>query len=154
MLVLSACIDRTPWFVALIALAALVGCTAVLAPDQALSVATERERYTRPAPGERAPVTFEARNGGRQTVYLGRCGSAVSAYVDRLEAKGWAEYARVAIVCQAAYDMSPMALPPAQAVTPPAIWLGTGLYRLRVPFGLSASGPFERTAISNDFVVE
>jgi hypothetical protein len=154
MAALPRCIDRTPWFVALIASAALAGCASVLEPGQTLSVATGRERYTRPAPDQLAPVTFEARNGGRGTVYLGRCGSDVSAYVDRLEAGGWAEYTRVAIVCQAAYEMAPMALPPAGAVTPPAVWLGAGLYRLRVPFALSASGPFDRTAISNSFVVE
>lgn len=152
--VLSRRIDRTTWFVAVIASAALAGCTSVLAPDQTLSVTTERERYVRPAPDPLAPVTFEARNGGRETVYLGRCGSGVSAYVDRLEGGGWAEYMRVAVVCQAVYDMSPLALAPAEAVTPPAVWLGPGRYRLRVPFGLSASAPFQRTAISNSFVVE
>jgi hypothetical protein len=154
MLVLSACIARTPRFVALIASAGLASCASVLEPDQTLSVATERERYTRPAPDQLASVTFEARNDGRGTVYLGRCGSAVSAYVDRLEAGGWAEYARLAVVCQAAYEMSPLALPPAEGVTAQAVWLGAGLYRLRVPFGLSATGPFDRTAISNSFVVE
>jgi hypothetical protein len=152
--VLSAWIVRTAWFVIAIALSALASCTTALAPDQALSVATERERYARPAPDQLAPVTFEARNDGRETVYLGRCGSAVSAYLDRLEAGGWAEYTRVAVVCQAAYEMSPLALAPAETVTPPAVWLDAGLYRLRVPFGLSASGPFQRTAISNSFVVE
>jgi hypothetical protein len=147
-------ISRRALGVALLSGTLLAGCTAAVAPDHALSVTTDRERYDRAGPGQLASVGFTARNVGKEALYVGRCGPAVAAYVDRHEAGEWVEYLRAAVVCPAAFEMSPIVLAPAESVTPAPLPLGPGVYRLRVPFAASSETGYDRIAVSNPFVVE
>lgn len=134
-------------------LAFTIACQGGTSPWPELVVATDRTEYTRADGTPFASVEFTARNAGASDLILGRCGSRVTTYVDRRENGRWVEHNRVAVFCLANEDMSPLRLPAGATHGPPALLLGIGLYRLRVPFSASPAASEVRQATSNVFVV-
>lgn len=139
---------------ALALLAALLVACDTGSPKIDLVVSTEHASYEVPSPQGLTPIRLVLENKGRRTLGIGRCGAHLAAYVDRRIESRWQEIGRYAILCLAAYDMSPLHLAPGETViSEPMLLVGSGRYRFRVPYGEVGESAHARLATSNEAIV-
>jgi len=133
--------------------ALLVACDPTGTPVVDLAVSTDHSSYAAPAPDAPTPIRLVLENTGREPLEIGRCRANLSVSVDRLVDSRWQEVAPYATLCLAAYDMSPLQLAPGAIITTDPMFVSSGRYRFRVPYGPVAGPADARLAVSNEAVV-
>src|SRR5687767_990733 len=129
--------------------ALLVACDFTGTPAVDLAASTDHPSYEAASPNAPTPIRLVLENTGREPLEIGRCRAHLSVAVDRLVDSRWQEVAPYATLCLAAYDMSPLQLAPGAIITTDPMFVGSGRYRFRVPYG-PVGGPADaQLAVSN-----
>jgi hypothetical protein len=129
-----------------------LACGYITGIDDDLRVVTDRASYI--ASGDSlVPVRLRLENVGSAPLGIPRCGM-ITVYLDRWTASDWVQVARYGEICVAIHDMSPLRLSSGDTHEAPALALGVGRYRVRVPFGRAGEDVWAHAAHSNVFAIE
>jgi hypothetical protein len=133
--------------------ALLLACDLIGSPTIDLVVSTEHSSYEASSLQTLVPIRLVLENKGRATLEIGRCGERLAAYVDRRIGPNWKQILQSGLVCQAAFDMSPLRLAPGNTVITVPILVASGRYRFRVPYSRVGERAHARLATSNEAIV-
>ena len=111
------------------------------------------EEFVIPAPGHSVSVSFSVTNRGSTAIFVDRCGSEVSAVVDRRYGGAWHQY--MGAYCLAVLSSVPLELAPGETVQSQTAIREPGEYRIRIGVrtSLSNATDWEWTPVSNRFTV-
>ena len=120
---------------------------------ETVQVRIPQEKFVLPPPGHSVSVPFSVSNRGSTAIFVDRCGSEVSAVVDRRHNGGWHQY--MGAYCLAHLSSFPLELAPDETVQSYIAIREPGEYRIRIGVrtSLSNATEWEWTPVSNRFTV-
>ena len=118
-----------------------------------VQVRIPQEKFVLPPPGHSVSVTFSVSNRESTAIFVDRCGSELSAVVDRRHNGGWHQY--MGAYCLAHLSSFPLEIAPGETVQSQTAIRERGEYRIRIGVRTSLwnATDWDWTPVSNRFTV-
>lgn len=132
---------------------ALAACASPTAPEAVLAVSTTAPKFTRDSLGF-ARISFRVSNAGARTLFVPRCGAAVTGDVQRSR-DGMVSLASSSALCVSSLFLGPLGIEAGQTVASTQIVrVPPGEYLISLPVSRSAGDAPSGASLSAIFTIE